>query len=225
MEGSHFSSTCYLKPTDENEILKIIGKLGSNKSPGHDNIKSDLVKQIASEISYPLKLICNLSLSTGVLPNDLKIAKVVPIYKKDNPENFGNYRPVSVLPCFSNILERFMYRPNRCYDFIIKTNVLFNKQYGFRNKLSTYIAVLDFVININHSIDNDKYTLAVLMDLSKAFDTIDHSILLSKLYHCGCRGISYDQFASCLTENNMFLIKILSHHMKMLYVVYLKGLF
>ena len=119
LEGSHFSLTCYLKPTDENEILKIIGKLGSNK--GHDNIKSGLVKQIASEISYPLKLICYLSLSTGVFPNNLKIAKVVRIYKKDNPENFGNYRPVSVLPCFSKILERILY--NRCYDFITKTNV------------------------------------------------------------------------------------------------------
>ena len=203
LEGSHFSSTCYLKPTDENEILKIIGKLGSNKSPGHDNIKSDLVKQIASEISYPLKLICNLSLSTGVFPNDLKIAKVVPIYKKDNPENFGNYRPVSVLPCFSKILERIMY--NRCYDFITKTNVLFKKQYGFRNKHSTYMAVLDFVININHAIDNDKYTLAVFMDLSKAFDTIDHSILLSKLYHCGFRGISYDWFASYLSNRKQYV--------------------
>ena len=83
------------------------------------------MKQITSEIPYPLKLICHLSLSTGVFPNDFKIAKVVPIYKKDNPENFGNYRPVSVLPCFSKILERIMY--NRCYDFITKANVLFNK--------------------------------------------------------------------------------------------------
>ena len=161
------------------------------------------MKQIASEISYPLKLICSLSLSTGVFPNDLKIAKVVSIYKKDNPQNFGNYRPVSVLPCFSKILERIMY--NRCYDFITKTNVLFNKQYGFRNKHSTYMAVLDFVININHAIDNDKYTLAVFMDFSKAFDTIDHNILLSKLYHYGFRGISYDWFASYLSNRKQYV--------------------
>ena len=131
------------------------------------------------------------------------MAKVVPIYKKDNPENFGNYRPVSVLPCFSKILERIMY--NRCYDFITKTNVLFNKQYGFRNKHSTYMAVLDFVININHAIDNDKYTLAVFMDLSKAFDTIDLNILLSKLYHYGFRGISYDWFASYLSNRKQYV--------------------
>ena len=66
LEGSDFSSTCYLKPTDENEILKIMGKLGSYKSPVQDNIKSDLVKQVASEISYPPKLFCDLSLNTGV---------------------------------------------------------------------------------------------------------------------------------------------------------------
>ena len=87
-------------------------------------LKSDLVKQIASEISYPLKLICNLSLSTGVFPNDFKIPKVVPICKKDNPENFGNYRPVSMLPCFSKILKRIMYN-RTCYDFITKTNVYY----------------------------------------------------------------------------------------------------
>ena len=103
-----------------------------------------------------------------------------------------------MLPCFSKILEGIMY--NRCYDFITKTNVLFNKQYGFRNKHSTFMAVLDFVININYAIDNDKYTLAVFMDLSKAFD-IDHNILLSKLYHYGFCGISYDWFASYLSNS------------------------
>ena len=149
----------------------------------------DQTSWVASEILNPLKLICDLTLSTGVFPNNLKIAKVVPVYKKDSPENFNKYRPVSVLPCFSKSLERIMYI--RCYDFITKTNDIFNKQYVFfLNKHSTNVALLDFVININHAIDNDKLTLAVFMDSSKAFDTIDHNILLSKLYHYGFRGIS-----------------------------------
>ena len=83
--------------------MKIVNKLGTNKSPGHDGLKPDVVKKVAKEIAYPLMLIFNVSLSTGVVPDELKIAKVVPIYKKDNPELFGNYRPVSVLPCLSNV--------------------------------------------------------------------------------------------------------------------------
>ena len=88
------SSTCFFRPTTEAEIIKIIKKLGSRKSAGHDGIKSDVVKTVANEISYPLKLIFDKSLSTGTVPDEFKVAKVVPIYKKDNPECFGNYRPV-----------------------------------------------------------------------------------------------------------------------------------
>ena len=95
--------------------VRIIKNLGSRKSPGHDLVKSDLVKVIASEIVYPLKLIFNKSLTDGIVPDALKIAKVVPIYKKESPEEFGNYRPVSVLPCLSKILERIVH--DRCCNF------------------------------------------------------------------------------------------------------------
>ena len=90
------------------------------KSPGHDGIKSDLVKQIADEISLPLKIIFNISLHIGFVPDNLKITKVVPIYiyKEDNPELLSNYRPVSVLPCFSKTIERTVHE--RCYDFSSK---------------------------------------------------------------------------------------------------------
>ena len=91
------NSTCFFKPTNEEEIVKIIRKLGSRKSPGCDGIKSDLVKQVAAEISLPLKIIFNVSLQTGIVPDDLKVAKVVPIYKKDNPEigrSVCRYSPV-----------------------------------------------------------------------------------------------------------------------------------
>ena len=124
----------------------------------------------------------------------MKIAKVVPIYKKDSPELFGNYRPVSVLPCFSKILERIVH--NRCYEFLTKHDILYEKQYGFRNKHSTYrpMAVLDFVKNISNAIDKDMYTAGIFMDLSKAFDTINHEIFLNKLYHYRFRGVSYEWF-------------------------------
>ena len=167
--------TCFFKPTSEDEIMKILKKFGNGKSPGHDQIKIDLVKQVANEIAYPLMLIFNSSLSTGVVPDEFKIAKVIPIYKKDNPELFGNYRPVSVLPCLSKILERIVY--NRSYDFLTKNEILYKKQYGFRTNHSTYMAVLDFINDVGKAIDEGMTTAGVFMDLSKAFDTIDHNTL------------------------------------------------
>ncbi len=149
------------------------------KAPGHDNIKSNIVKMVAHEMSYPLMILLNRSLSNGKVPTDMKIAKVVPIYKKGSPEEFGNYRPVSVLPTFSKNLKRIVH--NRCYSFLVKNNILYQRQYGFRNQHTTYMAVLDFVKNISDAIDNDKLTLGIFMDLSKAFDTIHHDILLDTL--------------------------------------------
>ncbi len=209
--GKNFSSylkesnvaTCFFQPTDENEIMKIISKLGSGKSAGHDNIKSDIIKKVAGEIAFPLSMIFNTSLSTGVVPDDFKIAKVVPIYKKDNPEIFGNYRPVSVLPCLSKILERIVY--NRTYDFLCKNNVLYHKQYGFRTNHSTYMAVLDFVNEISKAVEEKKFTIGIFMDLSKAFDTIDHNILLQKLYHYGFRGISNTWFCNYLSNRKQYV--------------------
>ena len=87
----------FLKPIVEEEVIKIIYKFNQNKSAGHDDIGNFIVKRIAKEISVPLTLIFNTSISTGIVPDELKIAKVIPIYKKDSPEVFCNYRPVSVL--------------------------------------------------------------------------------------------------------------------------------
>ena len=133
--GQDFSSylqngsdtTCFFQPTNENEIQKIINKLWSRKSAGHDNIRADLIKCVASEIAKLLSIIFNASLSSGIFPDELKVAKVVPIYKKDYPQEFGNYRPVSVLPCISKILERIVY--NRSYEFLSKNHLLYKKQW------------------------------------------------------------------------------------------------
>ena len=189
----------FFKPTNEEEIIKVIKTLGSRKSPGHDGIKSVLVKQIAEEIALPLKIISNISLHTGSVPDDLKIAKVVPICKKDNPELFSNYRPVSVLPCFSKIIERIVHE--RCYDLLTKNNILYKRQYGYRNKHSTYMAVLDFINDMNKAIDNNMYTAGIFMDLSKAFDTIDHEILLDN----GFRGVSHAWFANYLSNRKQMV--------------------
>ena len=100
------SSSIFLNPIVESDIMEIINKLNPTKSPGCDNIGNNIIKKVSNEIIKPLTMIFNLSLSTGLFPDKLKITKVIPIFKKDDPTVFSNYRSVSLLPCISKILER-----------------------------------------------------------------------------------------------------------------------
>ena len=131
------SSSMYMKPFVELDIAKIIDKFNPNKSAGHNNIGNFIIKKVKSEIIKPPTQIFNLSLSSGIVPEKLKVAKVIPIYKKDDSALSSNYRPVSLLPCFSKILERLVF--NRCIDYINHHEILNDKQFGFRPKHSTYI--------------------------------------------------------------------------------------
>ena len=106
----------YMKPIVELEILNIVDQLKPNKSAGHDKISNFIIKKVSNEIVKPLTCIFNLSLSTGIVPENLKITTVIPICKKADGTAFSDYRPVSLLPCFSQILERFVF--DRCADYI-----------------------------------------------------------------------------------------------------------
>ena len=119
------SSSMYMKPIIEQDIIKIIDKFNPNKSAGHDNIGNFVIKKVGSEIVKPLTRIFSLSLSTGVVPDKLKVAKVIPIYKKADVSVFLNYRPVSLLPCFSKILERLVF--DRCVDYLNTHDILNDK--------------------------------------------------------------------------------------------------
>ena len=198
------TQTCiFTKPIVPEEIVKIIGKFNPNKSPGHDNITNMVVKKVAPEISKPLCMIFNCSFNTGVVPEQLKIAKVIPIYKKENAEVLSNYRPVSVLPCFAKILERLMF--NRCMDYIDKNDILNEKQFGFRSNHSTNMAIIELVDKVTKAVEKNESTLGIFLDLSKAFDTIDHDILLYKLEYYGFRGIVLDWFISYLKNRKQFV--------------------
>ena len=197
------NSCMFMKPIVETEIVKIINKFNQNKSAGHDNIENAIVKKIANELAKPLALLFNKSVSTGIVPDDLKIAKVIPIHKKNDIEEFSNYRPVSVLPCFSKILERLVF--NRCIEYIDSHNILNKHQYGFRANHSTYMAVMQLVDKVNKAVERKDTTVGIFLDLSKAFDTIDHNILLYKMEYYGFRGVVHQWFKSYLDNRKQYV--------------------
>ena len=145
----------------------------------------------------------NLSIQTGIFPDELKIASVTPIFKGGENWNLGNYRPISVFSCFSKILERIMY--NRLYKYLTDNNILYKKQFGFQTGHSTEHAVIQLVDQINSNVEKDQYTLGVFIDLSKAFDTVDHKILFAKLENYEIKGINLLWFKSYLENRKQFI--------------------
>ena len=126
----------------------------------------------------PLEHIFNISLQTGVFPEGMKIARIIPIFKNGNINDFTNYRAISLLSQFSKILEKIFH--NRMMSFIEEKNILYESQYGFRKNMSTSLAILELVENTTTSIDDCKSTVGIFIDLKKAFDTVDHDILKKK---------------------------------------------
>ena len=175
-------SSMFMEPTCESEINNVIRIFQNKTSSGHDGISMNIVKTIAQYIAKPFSHICNLSLYNGIFPDNMKIAKVVPIFKSGDNQLFTNYRPVSLLPQFSKILEKLF--NSRMVSYITKNNILYSGQYGFRSKFSTSLAIIDLIEQITTNIDEQKCTIGVFIDLKKAFDTIDHKILLKK--NCMC---------------------------------------
>ena len=189
-------------PVDRYELIKLIRDL-KPKSPGPDGIRPKLIRNIADEIVDPLLYIFNLSISTGQVADDLKLAKVVPLYKKGEKYLPGNYRPISLLNVFDKLLERIMY--NRLYRHLQVNNVLYEYQFGFRKNFSTILALLDVTDSIYENIDDGNSGVGIYVDLQKAFDTVNHDILLYKLFNYGIRGVVHDWFVSYLSRRQQFV--------------------
>ena len=132
--------------------------------------------------------IFNLSLSTGIFPDKLKIAKVSLIFKNGEKDLLTNYQLISVLPCFSKILERIMYDRLYSYSYLTENKILFKRQFGFRSGHSTDHALLELIDQIRECFDEKKYFLGIFVDLSKTFDTVNHKILINKLENYGICG-------------------------------------
>ena len=185
------------------EIYDIINKLPNKTSNGHDLISPKLLKTLARYVAEPLSSLINKSFEIGEVPHSLKVARVYPVFKSGDKSEFSNYRPISVLSSFSKIFEKVVYQ--RLSSYLTKENVLYAHQYGFRSGHETNMAVLQMIDKITEAIDDNSYSMGVFVDLSKAFDTLDHGILLHKLEHYGIRGVALKWFKSYLTDREQFV--------------------
>ena len=208
----NLSPTMYLKNRNqfnfiiahisEQEILDIINSL-ANKSTGPASIHLKLLIIAADLIVVPLCRIINLSFSCGVFPDVLKVAKVIPLHKGGSTEEVNNFRPISLLSIFDKIIEKLMHK--RLYHFLEVHKILYENQFGFRRNNSTAHSLIEITEKIKESIDGGKYGCGIFIDLKKAFDTVNHKILLTKLEHYGVRGSILKWFESYLSNRKQYV--------------------
>ena len=158
---------------------------------------------LKTHISPLISSLINDSFLCGIFPSKLKLAKVTPVFKKGSRQDKDNYRPISVLSIFSKIFEKAMFK--RLYGYLESRNILYPLQFGFRQKCSTNHALIQITESIHNSTENNEFGCGIFIDLKKAFDTVNHSILLSKLNHYGVRGKAYDWFQSYLSNREQFV--------------------
>lgn len=191
------------QPVTEHEIEKIISSLKNKLSSGHDNIPLKLIKYVAKPLLKPLVHLINSSLITGIFPENLKMSKVVPIFKKGEKSELGSYRPVSLLPSISKIYERVMY--NRLVKHLQNNNLFDTEQHGFRKGRSVITALIEFSESIIDSLDKGEKVAGIYMDLTKAFDSISHEILLMKLKILGISELCLNWIRSYLTDRTQYV--------------------
>ena len=200
--NKQINSTFTFKNIDEIIVKKTINNLPTKNSCGYDDISSKLLKVIAPVIIKPLTLLINQVLNTGIFPDKLKIAKVIPIYKKGDPQLFENYRPISLLPTISKVLEKIIHK--QLSSYFEEYGLFFPNQYGFTPKHSTEYAALELIERIINKMDLNEIPIDIFLDLSKAFDTIDHTILLHKLKYYGLEQSTLRLFESYLKNRKQY---------------------
>ena len=191
--------TCRFKfsPVSEVEIINIIDNF-RNTGPGYDGLPMFLFKDNLEFLSGVITRICNKSLSSGVFPSQLTVARVTCIFKSGDSENPANYRPISLLSSFSKILEKIIEK--QLNQYLYENNILTQNQCGFRRGRSTEHAIHTMVKSIHGSFNEDKFSVGIFLDIKKAFDSLDRNILLQKLKYYGIAGIEWRWFQSYLSD-------------------------
>ena len=192
-----------MQPTEPGKIINTINSLNVRKSSGFDQNPLYFVELAGPVISEPFSVLVNHSITLGFFPEVLKVAKVIPVYKSGSKHNPTNYRPISLLSCFAKIFEKLLYKR---LDYFIRTHsIIAPTQYGFRSGLSTMHAVTDVLTLVYDNIHEKKFSGLIFLDIQKAFDTVDHNILIAKLEHYGIRGIAKKLFESYLQNRQQFV--------------------
>ena len=185
------------------EFEEAFKSLKRNKAAGFDDLSSNIIIDAYDSFKNILFHVFKVSIQQGIFPDSLKIAKVTPIFKSGDKDNVSNYRPISILPVFSKVLERIMY--NRVYNHLDSKGLLYEKQFGFQRNNSTEHVILQLTRDITDSFEKGEYTLGVFTDLSKAFDTVDNQILIKKLQYYGIDGTAFEWFKSCLSNRKQYI--------------------
>ena len=176
----------------------------NKRSAGIDKIPDYVVKKCIQFLKGPLANIYNASLEQGIFPDKLKLAKIIPIYKKGDTRNIQNYRPIALLSIFSKLLEKLVY--NRVITFIEGMGILNEEQHGFRMNRSTETAIWNVIGDIQEAINKKVNPIGLLMDLTKAYDVLDHKLLLFKLNKYGIRGVTNSWFESYLLNRKQCVV-------------------
>ena len=196
VKGKEILNSCFLNPTSYAEVFKIIKKLKKKSSRGLDGFSPTLLKYLPDKFIYCIVHVFNLSLMKGKFISSFKQAKVIPIHKKKSKSDMNNFRPISLLPVISKILEKIVY--DRVFKFLDKNNFFYKNQFGFRPNHSTEMSANVLIDKVANALEDKSKVLTVFLDMSKAFDSVDHTILLSKLFKYGIRGKAYSWFESYL---------------------------
>jgi len=200
----HTNTTFSFESTTEEKVKRVIQNLKNKTSYGVDGLSSKVLRQLTEPLIPIITHLINLSLETGTFPLPLKIAKVVPIFKKNDPTVFDNYRPISLLPAMSKVFERCM--ADQIIDYFETNKLFYASQYGFRSGRSTELATLELIDRISTDLSHNTFPCCIFMDLSKAFDTINHQILIEKLNSYGFDDNALTLLESYLTNRKQCVI-------------------
>ena len=190
-------------PITNDEIVNAINSLKNKKTMDYNLISSSFVKKISCELATPLGLIFKSSFATGYVPKQLKIAKIVPVFKSGEVTSMDNYRPIALLDTFSKILEKIVC--GRLSSFLEFNKLLSTQQFGFRKDHSTLHPMLLFMNKLTEAFEKKQHSIAIFCDLRKAFDTVNHNTLFKKLQRFGIVGIELEWFKSYLFERSQFV--------------------